>query len=174
MNIERYVDDLEDYVEDWEDIIEDNNIEPMPWYTEKVKHFQDTTLSELSATSELIQAVVKEQAAKIGENWEAAAEDKDLVLALNQILRAAEQKFLSPPGEPLPKRQLDWYRHVVFAPSFSGGYAASVFPGVSETLVDVKHNTGNWDFVQTGLSQINMTLDSARSGLQAEYDELNL
>ena len=34
----------------------------------------------------------------------------------------------------LPGRSEAWYRHVVYAPSMFGGYSASVFPGIAETI----------------------------------------
>lgn len=49
---------------------------------------------------------------------------------LNQALRAAESALLAPTG--LPGRP--WYKHLVFAPGETTGYAAVVLPGVNEAL----------------------------------------
>ncbi len=49
---------------------------------------------------------------------------------LNQTLRQTEAAFISPVG--LPGRP--WYRHVIYAPGETTGYAAVVIPGVNEAI----------------------------------------
>lgn len=50
--------------------------------------------------------------------------------AINLDLVAVEHAFLSPSG--LPGRP--WYKHTIFAPGSSAGYAAEIFPGVTESM----------------------------------------
>ncbi len=52
--------------------------------------------------------------------------------AINRALVDVEQAFLSSQG--LPGRP--WYKHVIFAPGNYTGYAADIFPGISEGLAD--------------------------------------
>jgi N-acetylated-alpha-linked acidic dipeptidase len=49
---------------------------------------------------------------------------------LNQALRQAESDLLNPIG--LPGRP--WYRHLIFAPGETTGYAAVILPGVNEAI----------------------------------------
>jgi N-acetylated-alpha-linked acidic dipeptidase len=49
---------------------------------------------------------------------------------LNQLLQGTEQALTSPRG--LPGR--DWYRHMLYAPGVSTGYAAKTLPGVREAI----------------------------------------
>ena len=49
-------------------------------------------------------------------------------VALNEALASVERAFLDPEG--LPKR--GWFRHVLFAPGTTTGYAAWPFPGLQE------------------------------------------
>ncbi|WP_420238666.1 M28 family metallopeptidase [Telmatobacter bradus] len=49
---------------------------------------------------------------------------------LNQALRQAESDLLSPAG--LPGRP--WYKHLIFAPGGTTGYAAVILPGVNEAI----------------------------------------
>ena len=50
--------------------------------------------------------------------------------ALEDALRAAEQKFLQ--AEGLPRRP--WFRHVLHAPGFYTGYGVKTLPGVREAI----------------------------------------
>ena len=50
--------------------------------------------------------------------------------AINRALVDVEQSFLSPSG--LPGRP--WYKHTIFAPGSDAGYAAEIFPGVTESM----------------------------------------
>jgi len=56
----------------------------------------------------------------------------DKEAAINRALVDVEQAFLSSRG--LPGRP--WYKHVIFAPGNYTGYAAEIFPGISEALSD--------------------------------------
>jgi N-acetylated-alpha-linked acidic dipeptidase len=50
--------------------------------------------------------------------------------AINRALVTVEQAFLSPDG--LPGRP--WYKHTIFAPGSYVGYAAEIFPGITERI----------------------------------------
>ncbi|HEX5426373.1 MAG TPA: M28 family metallopeptidase [Candidatus Acidoferrales bacterium] len=54
----------------------------------------------------------------------------DQQAAINRALVDVEQAFLSANG--LPGRP--WYKHTIFAPGSDAGYAAEIFPGVTESM----------------------------------------
>ena len=76
---------------------------------------------------------------------------------LNHALRAAESALLAPTG--LPGRP--WYRHLVFAPGETTGYAAVVLPGVTESL-----EARNPAQAATQLALLAQALDSAARTLE--------
>lgn len=55
---------------------------------------------------------------------------------LNMFIYQFEQNFLTPKDQFIfPMRDVDWYRHVIYAPSLFGGYSAVEFPGVVDAIL---------------------------------------
>jgi N-acetylated-alpha-linked acidic dipeptidase len=83
----------------------------------------------------------------------------DLV-RLNRALRQTEESFLTPSG--LPDRP--WYRHLIYAPGESTGYAAEVLPGVSEAI-----DARNGSLATQQLNLLAHALDHAAQTLQSGF-----
>jgi N-acetylated-alpha-linked acidic dipeptidase len=79
---------------------------------------------------------------------------------LNRALRETENAFLTPSG--LPHRP--WYRHTIYAPGESTGYAAVVLPGVNEAI-----DAGNAALAAQQLSVLAQALDRASDVLNAAH-----
>jgi N-acetylated-alpha-linked acidic dipeptidase len=71
-----------------------------------------------------------EKAAAAIEKIDPAKLDTAKRNALEESLRAAEQKFLN--GDGLPRRP--WFQHVLHAPGFYTGYGVKTLPGVREAI----------------------------------------
>ena len=98
-------------------------------YLEAAKHkAQDAGLQGLDFAPALTAATHMAAAAQRAYGLQIAPTGD--VAQLNQILRQIETAFIYPPG--LPNRP--WYRHVIYAPGETTGYAAVVIPGVNEAI----------------------------------------
>jgi len=65
----------------------------------------------------------------------ASALSSDQLKTLNMYVYQFEQRFLTPEGFIFPLRDVDWYRHVIYAPSLFGGYSAVEFPGIVDAVL---------------------------------------
>ena len=76
--------------------------------------------------------------------------------AINRELVEIEQAFLYANG--LPGRP--WYKHTIFAPGSSAGYAAEIFPGVSESInADPAVSTAQISALEDALRRATTDLD---------------
>ncbi|XP_077579242.1 N-acetylated-alpha-linked acidic dipeptidase 2 isoform X1 [Stigmatopora nigra] len=88
------------------------------------------------------------------------------VRAMNDQLMYLERAFIDPLG--LPGRP--FYRHVVFAPSSHNKYAGESFPGIYDSLFDIKHSADQeeaWNEVRRQISIAAFTVHSAAMTLTA-------
>jgi N-acetylated-alpha-linked acidic dipeptidase len=76
--------------------------------------------------------------------------------ALDQALRQTESAFLTDAG--LPGRP--WYRHLIYAPGKTTGYAAVVLPGVNEAI-----DAGDAQLASRQLTLVTQALDRAANTL---------
>lgn len=80
---------------------------------------------------------------------------------INERIGFAERSFLHPEG--LPKRK--WFKHVLQSPGLYLGYAADVFPGVTQAIRD-----GNFELAQKEIAKVGwcgkfLTIKSERLNL---------
>ncbi len=94
---------------------------------EKLKDRTPTFTAALQAAHRLQQAGAAANAAKLAL---AAADSWEQVRRLNAALRQTERALLLPKG--LPRRP--YFKHAIYAPADLRGYAASVIPGVNESI----------------------------------------
>jgi N-acetylated-alpha-linked acidic dipeptidase len=80
------------------------------------------------AASQFAQAVAFSTQALQSLHSSTLTPDKEAII--NRDLASVEQAFLSAKG--LPGRP--WYKHTIFAPGSYAGYAAEIFPGVTESM----------------------------------------
>lgn len=89
----------------------------------------DAALQTLSgAASQFSNAAT--MAAQVLQSVRPGALSPEKETAINLDLVAVEHAFLTPAG--LPGRP--WYKHTIFAPGSYAGYAAEIFPGVTESM----------------------------------------
>jgi N-acetylated-alpha-linked acidic dipeptidase len=75
---------------------------------------------------------------------------------LNALLQQLERRLIDSRG--LPGRP--WYRHLLYEPSLSNGYAASTLPGIREAL-----NSGNWSQAQEFVGRTAAALNDYKRGI---------
>ncbi|MGH9573123.1 MAG: M28 family metallopeptidase [Candidatus Acidiferrales bacterium] len=108
-------------------------------YASEIARANDT-ITARAASLPRASAILKPLADAVADFSEAAIRADDALAslspdatngpAINRDLVDAEQAFLAPQG--LSRRP--WYKHTVFAPGSSTGYAAEILPGVTEAL----------------------------------------
>ncbi|KAF6831179.1 glutamate carboxypeptidase-like protein 2 [Colletotrichum plurivorum] len=130
VDLPNYASELSAYLEDLSEYVESEG--------------EELDLTELSDAIDIFAARADE--VKALERLAVATNDTDLITVVNHKYRDFQRGFISQGG--LPDRE--FYKHVVTAPGLDTGYAAVLFPGITE---GVQYGEGNLTIAEEWVSK---------------------